>query len=258
MLKVCNVSKSYENGTEALSNVSFSVRPGEILAIVGSSGCGKSTLLRLISGLDQASRGSITLDNDAIAGPHPQVGLIFQEPRLLPWLRVADNVAFGLHALPAEYRRVRAQRALQLVGLAGLGSRWPRQLSGGQAQRVAIARALVTEPSVLLLDEPFAALDAFTRRDLQDHLQRIWADQPTILILVTHDLEEAIRLASRVFVMNSSPGTIGADLRVPLAYPRDSLSPAFEQEKRRLHAELAKRIDRMRVAAQSPAVDQTG
>lgn len=244
MLKLSNVSKSYENGTEALSNVGFCVEPGEILAIVGSSGCGKSTLLRLISGLDQPSSGSITLNGEAIVVPHPQVGLIFQEARLLPWLKVADNVAFGIHALPLEQRRVRAQLALELVGLSGLETRWPRQLSGGQAQRVAFARALVTEPSVLLLDEPFAALDAFTRLDLQDHLQGIWVDRPTILILVTHDLEEAIRLASRVIVMNSAPGTIGADLRVPLPYPRDPLSPHFEKEKRRLYAELAGRIDR--------------
>lgn len=246
MLTVSNVSKSYGDGTQAISNVSFSAEAGEILAIVGRSGCGKSTLLRMMSGLDQPTSGSIALNGEAITRPHPHIGLMFQEPRLLPWLKVADNVAFGIDAFPYDERRRRSHHALNLVGLAGLESRWPRQLSGGQAQRVAIARAMITEPKVLLLDEPFAALDAFSRHDLQDHLQRILADKPTILVLVTHDLEEAVRLASRVIVMNSSPGTIGADLSVPLTHPRDPLSPTFEREKRRLYSELAQRVDHSR------------
>jgi sulfonate transport system ATP-binding protein len=161
MLALDRVGKTYPNGVHALERFSAEIRPGEIVAIIGGSGCGKSTLLRAIAGLDRASTGTVTLDNTAITAPHAKIGIIFQEPRLLPWLSVADNIGFGLTDLPADARREKVSRALARVGLADKAKAWPRELSGGQAQRVAIARALVPQPEVLLLDEPFSALDAF-------------------------------------------------------------------------------------------------
>ncbi len=181
MLALDRVSKTYPNGVQALARFSAEIKQGEIVAIIGGSGCGKSTLLRAIAGLDRASAGTVTLDSEAISSPHAKIGIIFQEPRLLPWLSVADNIGFGLADLPAAERREKVARALARVGLADKAQAWPRELSGGQAQRVAIARALVPQPEVLLLDEPFSALDAFTRSDLQDHLLDLWADtRPTL------------------------------------------------------------------------------
>ncbi len=173
--------------------------------------------------------GHVTLDDDTIAAPHPKIGIIFQEPRLLPWLSVADNIAFGLAELPAGARRERVSHALARVGLADKAQAWPRELSGGQAQRVAIARALVPQPEVLLLDEPFSALDAFTRRDLQDHLLDLWADSRPTLVLVTHDVDEAVVLADRVLVMRPRPGRLFAEIVINLARPRDRKSRVVRQ-----------------------------
>jgi sulfonate transport system ATP-binding protein len=234
MLSFDHVGKTYPNGVRALDGVSLEVAPGEILVIIGGSGCGKSTLLRAASGLDVATQGRVALDGVTIEAPHEKIGLIFQEPRLLPWLSVADNVAFGLSQLPKAERAQRVALALERVGLTDKAGMWPRELSGGQAQRVAIARALVTRPSVLLLDEPFSALDAFTRAELQDHLLDLWEEGRPMLVLVTHDIEEALVLASRVVVMRAQPGRIAGILDVPLPRPRDRLSPAFEEQKRRV------------------------
>ena len=206
MLVLERVGKTYPNGVHALGGVSLNVDPGEIVAVIGGSGCGKSTLLRAISGLDPASEGAVMLDGERITAPHEKIGIIFQEPRLLPWLKVADNVGFGLRKRPRAERTQRVARRSTRVGLADKATVWPRELSGGQAQRVAIARALVPRPEVLLLDEPFSALDAFTRTDLQDHLLDLWADATPTLILVTHDVDEAIVLANRVMVMCPRPG----------------------------------------------------
>ncbi|HBF54763.1 MAG TPA: nitrate/sulfonate/bicarbonate ABC transporter ATP-binding protein, partial [Afipia sp.] len=158
MLALDHVGKTYPNGVHALENFSARIKPGEIVAIIGGSGCGKSTLLRAISGLDRATTGSVTLDAISITAPHEKIGIIFQEPRLLPWLSVAENIGFGLGHLTSGERQQRIARALARVGLADKANAWPRELSGGQAQRVAIARALVPSPEVLLLDEPFSAL----------------------------------------------------------------------------------------------------
>src|SRR6187549_3605653 len=163
MLSLERVGKTYSNGVHALDGINFSVGPGEIVAIVGGSGCGKSTLLRAISGLDTPSTGRVVLDGEPVTQPHEKIGIIFQEPRLLPWLTVAGNVGFGLEDRPKPERDARVTEALTRVGLSDKAGVWPRELSGGQAQRVAIARALVPRPEVLLLDEPFSALDAFTR-----------------------------------------------------------------------------------------------
>jgi sulfonate transport system ATP-binding protein len=233
-----HVGKTYPNGVRALGGVSINVARGEIVAVIGGSGCGKSTLLRTIGGLDPPSEGTVVLDGETITAPHRKIGIIFQEPRLLPWLKVAGNVGFGLNDRPKPERAQRVAAALERVGLADKAAVWPRELSGGQAQRVAIARALVPRPEVLLLDEPFSALDAFTRSDLQDHLLDLWADAKPTLILVTHDVEEAIVLADRIMVMRPRPGRIFEDVAVDLPRPRDRQSAAFDFVKRRVLAAL--------------------
>src|ERR1700692_625531 len=169
MLALDALGKIHPNGVHALERFSAEIKLGEIVAIIGGSGCGKSTLLRAIAGLDRATSGTVTLDDICIAAPHAKIGIIFQEPRLLPWLSVADNIGFGLSELPATIRREKAARALARVGLADKADAWTGDPSGGGAQGVGIARALVPQPKLLLLEEPFSALDAFTRRDLQDH-----------------------------------------------------------------------------------------
>jgi sulfonate transport system ATP-binding protein len=244
MLALEKVGKTYPNGVHALERFSAHIKPGEIVAIIGGSGCGKSTLLRAVAGLDRASAGSVTLDGTVITAPHEKIGIIFQEPRLLPWLSVAHNIGFGLYDLPADVRRERIARALARVGLADKADAWPRELSGGQAQRVAIARALVRQPEVLLLDEPFSALDAFTRRDLQDHLLDLWADTRPTLILVTHDVDEAVVLADRVLVMRPRPGRLFQEIQINLGRPRDRNSPHFDAFKRRVLTALDRSLDR--------------
>jgi len=244
MLILDRVSKTYPNGVHALGGVSVEVEPGEIVAVIGGSGCGKSTLLRAIGGLDPASEGSVVLDGERIVSPHEKIGIIFQEPRLLPWLKVADNVGFGLGDCTKPERAERVAAALARVGLSDKAAMWPRELSGGQAQRVAIARALVPRPEVLLLDEPFSALDAFTRTDLQDHLLDLWADSKPTLILVTHDVDEAIVLADRVMVMCPRPGRIFDRIEVGLPRPRDRQSAAFDFVKRRVLAALDRSLNR--------------
>ena len=249
MLTIDNVSKTYANGTHALERVSLNVNAGEIVAIVGGSGCGKSTLLRIISGLETTSGGQVDVDGERITTPHPAVGMIFQEPRLLPWLTVAQNIAFGIDSLPKVERDARVSAVLAKVGLADYGDRWPRELSGGQGQRVAIARALVARPSVLLLDEPFSALDAFTRLDLQDHLLDLWAETRPTLLIVTHDIDEALLLADRLVVMRPNPGRIARIFQVALPRPRDRLSAFFEEEKRGVLRTLDETLSHRRTRA---------
>ncbi len=244
MLQLEQVGKTYPNGVHALERFSAQIHRGEIVAIIGGSGCGKSTLLRAVAGLDRASHGRITLDDAFITAPHEKIGIIFQEPRLLPWLSVADNIGFGLADLSTAERRERVATALERVGLTDKAKAWPRELSGGQAQRVAIARALVARPEVLLLDEPFSALDAFTRRDLQDHLLDLWADTRPTLVLVTHDVDEAVVLADRVFVMRPRPGRLFDEIAINLARPRDRASPHFDNFKRRVMNALDRSLDR--------------
>lgn len=232
MLEIASLGKVYPNGTRALERIDLTVNAGEIVAVVGGSGCGKSTLLRLISGLDSPSEGHVVVDGTRITAPHPYVGLIFQEPRLLPWLTVARNIAFGIRDLDPAEQTKRVAAALAKVGLSNYGDRWPRELSGGQGQRVAIARALVAHPSVLLLDEPFSALDAFTRLDLQQHLLDLWEETRPTMLLVTHDIDEALLLANRIVVMRPAPGRIAQVIDVALDRPRDRLSLAYEDAKR--------------------------
>jgi sulfonate transport system ATP-binding protein len=244
VLVIDHVGKTYPNGVHALDRVSLDVALGEIVVVVGGSGCGKSTLLRLASGLDRPTQGRILLDGIEITAPHEKIGIVFQEPRLLPWLTVADNVAFGLADRPRAERDARVAAQLERVGLAEKARVWPRELSGGQAQRVALARALVTRPEVLLLDEPFSALDAFTRVDLQDHLLDLWADGKPTLLVVTHDVDEAIVLGNRVIVMRPRPGRIADEIATDLPRPRDRQSAAFDFAKRRVMAALDRSLDR--------------
>ncbi|GGH08033.1 nitrate/sulfonate/bicarbonate ABC transporter ATP-binding protein [Alsobacter metallidurans] len=234
MFVVQGLSKTYADGTHALQSINLAVEAGEILAVVGGSGCGKTTLLRLVAGLDTATSGAITVDGEPILGPHPAVGIAFQEPRLLPWLCVADNVGFGVMDLPRGEREARVAEAIERVGLAEHAQRWPRELSGGQQQRVSIARALVARPKVLLLDEPFSALDAFTRASLHEHLLTLWAASRPTVVIVTHDVEEAVSLADRVVVMRPRPGRVFETISVRAGRPRDKLAPGFDKAKRRV------------------------
>ncbi len=234
MLKLDQVSRIFPGGQEALRNIALEIAQGEIVAMVGGSGCGKTTLLRLVAGLDAPSAGTIELDGADLHEPSADVGIIFQEPRLLPWLSVADNIAFGIAHLAREEREARVSRALLRIGLAGYEKRWPRELSGGQAQRVAIARALVTQPKVLLLDEPFSALDAFTRASLHEHLLALWETDRVSLLIVTHDVDEAVTLADRIVVMQPKPGRIFTEIGVDLPRPRNRRSDEFHAVSRRV------------------------
>lgn len=201
LLDVRALSKRYDTRT-VLERVSFTLERGEIVSVVGPSGCGKSTLLRALAGLDRDFDGEIQLDGLVRRGPSPRVGVIFQEPRLLPWLSVADNVAFS--AGPRAGLDPRVGRLLDEVGLAGIGAALPKQLSGGMAQRVALARGLFSQPDLLLLDEPFSAVDAMTRMRLQDLLLSLTQSHGTAALIVTHDLDEALYLSDRVLLLNTS------------------------------------------------------
>ncbi|ETD81346.1 ABC transporter ATP-binding protein [Rhodobacter capsulatus] len=212
-----------------LRGLSLTVAGGESLAIVGPSGCGKTTLLRVLAGLETPDRGRVLIDGRPVAGVGRERAIIYQEPRLLPWASVLDNVAFGLEVrgTPRAEARDRARHYLRLVGLQAFETALPRQLSGGMAQRVGIARALTVQPEILLLDEPLAALDAMTKLTVQEELARIWAEERMTMILVTHDLEEAIYLADRVLVLSRETETPPRLLEVPLPRPRDRNAPGF-------------------------------
>ena len=212
-----------------LQDISLTIRPGEFVSIVGTSGCGKSTLLRLVIGLESEHQGEILLDGRRIVGTSLDRGIVFQEHRLFPWLDVRHNVAIGLLNAPGSpATKARAvQEHIELVGLKGFETAYPHQLSGGMSQRVAIARALVNRPEVLLLDEPFGALDALTRGHLQAELERIWRTEGITAILVTHDVEEAVYLGDRVVVMQPRPGRIKRIVDVPLPRTGDRAAAAF-------------------------------
>ena len=212
--------------TPALDAISFSVTAGELICIVGPSGCGKSTLLRLVAGLDFPNSGELRVGTEAIAGPSAERGLVFQDPNLFPWLTVRRNVQAGLVALGMlREKRREVSEFIHLVGLEGFADVYPHQLSGGMAQRVALARALITHPRVLLLDEPLGALDAFTRMRMQDEVLRLWQVRLTTMILVSHDIDEAIYMSDRILIMTPRPGRIDRTIQVNLARPRDRSSP---------------------------------
>ena len=207
---------------EAVQNISISVQPGEFVCLLGPSGCGKSTLLGALAGHLQPSSGSIQVDAQALKGPHPERGLVFQHHTLFPWRKVIDNVAFGLKmkGIPRAERHKRALELLELVGLAGFEHHYPSQLSGGMQQRVEIARVLINYPRVMLMDEPFGALDAQTRSMMQQLLLEVWERIKTTIIFITHDIDEALYLADRILVMSARPGRIIEQVDVAFARPR--------------------------------------
>ncbi len=242
-LHIRNVSKQYQVKNTTLSvleNITLTIAQGEFISIVGASGCGKSTLLRLIIGLENDYQGDILLDGERITGPSLKRGIVFQEHRLFPWLTVEANIGLGLETAPisAAEKRNLIQDHIDLVGLQGFEKAYPYQLSGGMAQRAAIARGLVNRPEILLLDEPLGALDALTRSYLQQELQRIWLQEGITMILVTHDVEEAVYLGDKVVVMRPRPGRIQKILPVPLAHPRNRTSPEFVKIKEAVLPEI--------------------
>jgi NitT/TauT family transport system ATP-binding protein len=219
-----DVGFTYPGGrAAAVEDISFTVASGEFIALIGANGTGKSTILRLLAGLLAPSAGSVAISGGAVRGPDTRVGFVFQEPRLLPWRSIVANVAFPLELAgwPRDRREARARDALRLVGLRDVDDDRPHRLSGGMRQRAAIARALALEPSVLLLDEPFSALDALTRERFNVQLQAIWRETGTSIVLVTHAIPEAVFLADRILVLAGRPGRIVGDVPDPLAHPRD-------------------------------------
>lgn len=224
-----------------LEDITLTIQPGEFVSIVGSSGCGKSTLLRLIIGLEEDYQGSILLDGKKVVGTSLNRGIVFQEHRLFPWLTVTGNVGLGLTnaKLTEGQKRHAVQEHIELVGLKGFENAYPYQLSGGMSQRVAIARALVNRPEILLLDEPFGALDALTRAHLQQELHRIWQTEGITMILVTHDVEEAIYLGDRVVVMEPRPGRVRRIVPVDLPHPRNRVAHDFALVKEGVLREFA-------------------
>ena len=247
-LVIDNVSRTFPGvrggaPVTALTPTNLSVAANDFITILGPSGCGKSTLLRIVAGLDRPSTGEVRLDGRRITGPGADRGMVFQSYTLFPWLTVAQNIAFGLREKgrrDAETRDIVASY-IDKVGLKGFENHWPKQLSGGMQQRTAIARALANDPEILLLDEPFGALDNQTRSLMQELLLGIWERERKTVLFVTHDIEEAIFLASRVIVMSARPGRIKADLAVDLPHPRDykmKTSPEFSALKARLTEEI--------------------
>lgn len=229
-LKISNVDKYFEKDGETfqvLNNINLTVAEGEFLCIVGASGCGKSTLLRSIAGFDTRYEGEITVNGERVTKPEKIRGMVFQEHRLFPWLNVEDNISYVLNEGTAEEKAKIVEEHIELVGLKGFEKTYPRQLSGGMAQRAGIARALVNKPEILLLDEPFGALDAFTKIQMQQEVKRIHKQEKTTMILVTHDIDEAVFLADRIVVMSARPGTIKRIVNVELAEPRNRNNNEF-------------------------------
>jgi ABC-type nitrate/sulfonate/bicarbonate transport system ATPase subunit len=227
-----HLSKSFTLNGEplpVLRDINLNIRSGESLAIVGASGSGKTTLLRVLAGLEAADAGEVLIDGKAVHGVGAERAVIFQEPRLLPWLTVLDNIAFGLETrgTSRDEARAHARRYVKLVGLQQFENAYPRQLSGGMAQRVGIARALAVQPEILLLDEPLGALDAMTKIGMQQELARIWRDEEVTTILVTHDLEEAIYLADRILILPREKGGEPKFIDIDLPRPRDRSTPEF-------------------------------
>lgn len=238
-LQVSNISKQFAHQRSQLTvldGVSFVAQPGEFICLVGPSGCGKSSILNLISGIDQPSSGSITVEG--------KIGFMFQEAALFPWLKVKDNITFGLkmQGLPSAAQQPLLERYLQLVHLEAFADSYPHQLSGGMKQRVALARTLILHPDILLMDEPFAALDAQTRELLYGELQQIWQQTKTTVVFVTHNVREAACLGDRIIVFSARPGKIKREFKVQLPRPRDINDPAVAQLSSQVMAELKTEI----------------
>jgi len=241
MLQAEALTRSFD-GFRALGPIDLRVHDERVIGVIGPSGCGKSTLLRLLAGLDNPTAGGIRLDGRAVAGPREDIGIVFQEPRLMPWLTVAQNVAFGLWHLSRAAREEAVAAVLEQVGLTAFAGALPKQLSGGMAQRVGIARALVLKPRLLLLDEPFGALDPLTRTKMQDHLLDYVGKSVPTIVIITHDIEEALVLSDRIIVLNGPPARVRRDLNVKLAHPRQRSNSEFQELKDALLADLLPRV----------------
>ncbi|MCF4166963.1 ABC transporter ATP-binding protein [Zavarzinia compransoris] len=241
MLILENLGMRNADGAEVLRNIELAIEPGEVVAVVGGPELGRRALLRLIAGLEQPSTGRVLLDGKPLAGPGADVGMVFSQPRLLSWLRVADNVGLCLEPMHFADRAARVEAELRRVGLAGHGGRWPAELPDGKAHRVALARALAVRPRVLLLEDPFAELDADERMELQDGITQLWEGDRPAMILATRDVEEAALLADRVVVLRSRPGRI--DRVIEMSRPRARDSHRLAVAKRR----LARVVDRLPV-----------
>lgn len=259
-IEIHNVSKTFGAGlglVTALENIDFDIAHGEFVCLLGPSGCGKSTLLNAIAGFSLPTGGVITVKGKEISRPGPERGMVFQEYALFPWMSVAKNIAFGLE-IKGVARREResiVEKLLAKLGLSDFRDRFPKDLSGGMRQRVAIARILALDPPIMLMDEPFGALDALTRRTLQDELLRIWEEFGKTIVFVTHSIEEAIYLGSRVVVLTYRPGTIKRDIAVDLPRPRDTSDPAFNDLKRELGALVMEEQQRFSEAERSGTFD---
>jgi ABC-type nitrate/sulfonate/bicarbonate transport system ATPase subunit len=229
--------------TVALSDVSLTIGPQEIVCLLGPSGCGKSTVLRVVAGFEQASDGSVLVDGQVVTGPGPDRGVVFQEQALFPWLSIYQNIIYGpkIRNQPREAYEALADQFIGIVGLRGFEQHFPHELSGGMKQRVAIARVLMNSPEVLLMDEPFGALDAITRDQLNIEIQRIWLEQGCTIVFVTHSISEAVFLADRILLLSPRPGRIDFEIKVPFPRPRDSSTlelPEFQAIVRQLRVRL--------------------
>ena len=239
-LRLEQVSKSFakvetDEVTHALNEINLDFHSGEFISLVGPSGCGKSTVLRLIAGLINPTTGRISMNGQEVLTPSPERGMVFQKPTLFPWLTVRDNIAFSLKMQgKLQGNEDKVDRMIRVIGLENFRDDYPGQLSGGMAQRVALVRTLINEPSVLLLDEPLGALDAFTRMNMQDEILRMWREARQLAIMVTHDVDEAIYMGSRVIVMDANPGRVVADIPIQEPYPRDRSSEAFVAYRNRI------------------------
>jgi sulfonate transport system ATP-binding protein len=242
-LEIKNIKRTFsiqQSELEVLKDISLNVEDGEIISVVGGSGCGKSTLLKIIAGLDKATEGEICLDGKKIEKPdQKEIGIIFQEARLFPWSTVEKNIAFGLtDKLSREERKKKVQEHIELVGLQGFEKALPDQLSGGMKQRVSIARSLINRPRVLLLDEPFGALDAFTKINMQQEVLKIWQKEKMTLILVTHDIDEAIYLGDKVVVMSAKPGIVKKVIPIQMPRERDRTNDEFALYRKKVFDEF--------------------
>lgn len=228
-----NVSKVFakvesDEVTHALQDVSVTMKSGEFVSLVGPSGCGKSTILRLVAGLILPTLGRVTVDGAEVETPSPERGVVFQNPTLFPWLTVEKNIAFSLDVRGMKDGKAeRVDQMIRMIGLERFRNDYPAQLSGGMAQRVALVRTLINEPEILLLDEPLGALDEFTRMNMQDEILNIWSQKKQLALMVTHSIDEAVYMGTRVLVMESNPGRIVADIRIDEDFPRDRSSASF-------------------------------